>query len=289
MDNIPEFADPDKKALALSFILRGGAKVIDPTRVYIETGVSVGEDALIYPDVYLYGQTKIGKNCAIFPGVHLFDATIGDNTVIWPDVSILKSSVGKDSVVHRSTRITNSRIGPRAIIDSFSLIMHSRVCADCRIGPLADISYSVLRQKVVVAHAEVKRAQVGKGTFIKHFSYVGDAVIGENCNIGAGTVFCNYNGRTKSVTTLEGGVFVGSGSMLVAPLKLEHECFIAAGSVVTKDVPPNTLVIARGQEHDHAHNEVAVSSGMKPIETRKQNYVKRTKDGWEFTPRPAKL
>ena len=282
MVNMPEFADRDKRAMALSFIWRKGAKVIDPTRVYAETGTSVGEGTLIYPDVYLYGKTKIGKNCTVFPGVHLFDAIIGDSTVICTGTTVSKSSVGKNSVVGANTHIDGTRIGPRVRIEPFSLVRNSRVCADCRIGPFADIRNSHVQRNVEVAHAEINRSKIGSGTFVKHFSYVGDAIVGENCNIGAGTVFCNYNGRTKHVTTLEDGVFVGSGTMLVAPLLLGRECFIAAGSVVTKNVPPQTLVIARGQEHEHDYNELAFSPNKKPIEVRKNKYVKRTKDGWEF-------
>lgn len=282
MVNLPSFANRYARIAALSALERAGAKVIDHTRVYAEIGASTGEGTVIYPDVYLHGKTRVGKNCQIFPGVHLFDTVIGDNTVICTGVTISKSSVGKDCTIGANAHIDKARIGPRVVIEQFSLIKNSRVCADCQIGPFADVRDSLLKQGVRVAHAEVKRAKVGSGTFIMHFSYVGDAVVGANCNIGAGTVFCNYNGRKKNLTTLEDGVFVGSGSMLVAPLLLGHECFIAAGSVVTKNVPPQTLLIARGQDHEHDYNELAFSPNRKPIEVRKEKYVKRTRDGWEF-------
>ena len=129
---------------------------------------------------------------------------------------------------------------------------------------------------------------MGARTKAKHNCYIGDAHIGKDCNIGAGTVFCNYDGEEKNATILEDEVFVGSGTMLVAPLRIGKGAVIAAGSVVTQDVPAGgTLVIARTQLHEHTLKEVIRALETTPVQIHKPNRYSHDKSGWHKIPKPA--
>lgn len=193
-------------------------KFIDIKNVYIEAGVEIGYHTVIYPQVFLYWGVKIGEYCTIKPFV-----------------SIKNSYIGESCIVKEHTEITDS------YIKGF-----------CNIGPYSHIHDKCeLEIQVEIAHSEIVRSKIEKGTKIKHYSYIGDAEIGQNCNIGAGTVFCNYDGIKKNKSVVRDNVFIGSGVMIIAPITIYEYSFIAAGSVVSKDVPPNTLLIARGQAHKH--------------------------------------
>jgi len=192
--------------------LAEGVQIADPNTAYIDAEVTIERGVIIEPNVYIRGETVIGKNARITMGSKITDSNIGEGCVI-------KSSRVMASVVGDGTTI-----GPYA-----NLREGNKVGKNCRISNFVELKKSVL----------------GDGTKVAHMSYVGDATLGKNCNIGCGVVFANYNGKVKSKCTLGDRVFVGSNSNLVAPLNLADDAYVAAGSTITKDVPKNALAIAR--------------------------------------------
>jgi len=194
-----------------------GVTFIDPLNAYIESGVLIGQDTIIYPGVILEGQTKIGENCVIGPDTRITDSTISDNVGI-----------------------------------NYSNLQNVKVARGCNIGP-----YSFLRPGTELAEnvkigdfVEVKNTFVGKGAKIPHLSYVGDSSLGEEVNIGAGTITCNYDGVKKNKTVIGNRSFVGSNSNLVAPIIIGEDVYIAAGSTVNKDIPSGSLAVARSEQRN---------------------------------------
>jgi len=187
-----------------------GVTMIDPERTYIEFGVSIGNDTVIYPNTYLQGDTIIGKSCIIGPNSIIKDVKIGNNCQIF-------SSVLENAIVEN-----NVDIGPFG-----HLRKGAHLADDVHMGNFG----------------EVKNSYLGPGTKMGHFSYMGDAQIAENVNIGAGTITCNYDGEKKHPTIIGSDVFIGSDTMLVAPVKIGNGARTGAGSVVTRDIPENSLVV----------------------------------------------
>ncbi len=187
-----------------------GVTIIDPKATYIDAQVEIGPDTVIHPNTYLYGSTKIGSQCTIGPNGLVRDTSIGDRCEI-------KFSVAEDAVLED----------------------------DVDIGPFAHLRKGAhLAQGVHMGnYGEVKNSYLGPGTKMGHFSYIGDATIGPGVNIGAGVITANYDGQNKHATEIGAGAFIGSDSMLVAPLKIGAGARTGAGSVVTKDVPPNSLAV----------------------------------------------
>jgi bifunctional UDP-N-acetylglucosamine pyrophosphorylase/glucosamine-1-phosphate N-acetyltransferase len=205
----------------ISFWVKKGVNFIDASSVFIAPSVKIGSETLIYPNVYLHGDTKVGKNCTIYPNVRIIDSAIKDNAII------------KDSTV-----IENSIINTRAEVGPFAHIRPgSRIGVSSKIGNFV----------------EVKKSIVGEGTKAMHLSYIGDAKVGRKVNIGAGTITCNYDGVKKHETVIGNGVFVGSDSQLVAPVKLGKGSYIGAGSTITKNVPPGALAISRTLQRNIKH------------------------------------
>jgi len=185
-----------------------GVTLVDPSTAYVEAGVQVGRDTVIHPNTHLQGDTVIGVRCEIGPNTIIRDSVISD------DCCVLAS------VVEGARMDRGSEIGP------FGHLRHG----------------AHLGEGVHMGNfGEVKNAHLGPGTKMGHFSYVGDAEIGPDVNIGAGTVTCNYDGARKHRTNIGPGAFVGSGTMLVAPVSVGKGARIGAGSVVTHDVPDGTL------------------------------------------------
>ncbi|HET6513835.1 MAG TPA: bifunctional UDP-N-acetylglucosamine diphosphorylase/glucosamine-1-phosphate N-acetyltransferase GlmU [Thermodesulfovibrionales bacterium] len=212
-----------------------GVTFINPASVYIHSGVMIGSDTVIYPNVYLEGETKIGRGCVLYPNVRIAGSAIGDG-------SIIKDS----SVIERSTVKQHAQIGPFAHLRPASVI-----------GSHAKIGNFV----------EIKKSVVGAGTKASHLSYIGDAVIGKDVNIGAGTITCNYDGKQKHKTEIHDGVFIGSDTQLVAPVKVGRGAYVAAGSTVTKDVPPLSLAISRTMQKnikDWAKKRMAQAERRQP-------------------------
>lgn len=209
------------KDMVLSRCLDNGVSVIDKTSVFISPDAKIGLDTLIYPNVYIEGKTVIGTGCTIYPNTRIVSSIIGDNVII-KDSTIIESSIVKDKAV----------IGPFA---------HIR--PDSKIGFLSKIGNFV----------EIKKSVIGDNSKASHLAYLGDAEIGSNVNIGAGTITCNYDGKKKNKTIIEDDVFIGSDTQLIAPLKVGKGAYIGAGSTITRDVPSLSLAISRTKQRNIAN------------------------------------
>ncbi|HYK84252.1 MAG TPA: bifunctional UDP-N-acetylglucosamine diphosphorylase/glucosamine-1-phosphate N-acetyltransferase GlmU [Ktedonobacteraceae bacterium] len=186
-----------------------GVTIIDPATTYIDAGVQIGSDTVILPGTMITGKTRIGAECRIGPGTTIYQSTIGNACVI------------RNSALEETTFEDGVTIGP------FS---------HCRPG-------AYLARNVRMGNfGEVKNSYVGAETDMHHFSYLGDATVGEHVNIGAGTITCNFDGVRKNHTEIGNGAFIGSDTMLVAPVTVGEQARTGAGTVVLKDVPPDTLV-----------------------------------------------
>ncbi|GAB5047327.1 bifunctional UDP-N-acetylglucosamine diphosphorylase/glucosamine-1-phosphate N-acetyltransferase GlmU [Thermodesulfovibrio sp. TK110] len=194
-------------------LMSQGVTFYEPDSVWISPSVKIGQDTIVYPNVFLEGNTVIGNNCIIYQGVRIRDSVIEEMVQV-KDCTVIEGSYIK----------SGSKIGPFAHIRPESFIGK-----ECRIGNFV----------------EVKKSVIGDGTKAAHLSYLGDAEIGKNVNIGAGTITCNYDGKKKHKTTIEDEVFIGSDTQLVAPVKVAKGAYIAAGSTITKDVPEDSLAISR--------------------------------------------
>jgi len=188
-----------------------GVTIIDPETTYIDEEVEIGSDTVIYPFTYIEGDTKIGRHNVIRPNNNIIDSTIGDNNKI-KNNNVIKNSIIKNN---------------------------------CNIGPFAHIRPGCkIEDNVKIGdYVELKKAYVDKGTKVPHLAYVGDAKLGKDTNIGAGTIFANYDGINKNKTIIGDSVFIGSNSTLVAPLQIKDRGKTGAGAVVTKDVEEDTTVI----------------------------------------------
>jgi len=187
-----------------------GVTIVDPRNTYIEVGVTIGSDTIIWPNTYLRGDTIIGQACTIGPNTFIHDTQVGDHCKVF--TSVLEQAVLEGEV----------EIGPFG-----------------RLRPGAHLAQGVQMGNF----GEVKNSYLGPGTKMGHFSYLGDATLGPNVNIGAGTITCNYDGKNKYPTEIGEKAFIGSDTMLVAPVKIGEGAHTGAGSVVTKDVPPNMLAV----------------------------------------------
>ena len=201
-------------------LLNAGVTVRDPSRLDIRGEVSCGSDTEIDCNVILEGTVNIGNNVTIGANVIIRNSTIADGVKILPGTQIEDSSVGK-----------NSTVGPMA-----RLRPGTELGEDTKIGNFV----------------ETKNAKVGNGSKASHLAYLGDVELGTNCNIGAGTIVCNYDGVNKHKTKIGNNVFVGSNSVLVAPVTLEDDAFVAAGSAVNTSVPENNLAVGRAKQRNIA-------------------------------------
>ncbi|MDR0850791.1 MAG: hypothetical protein LBN07_04965 [Christensenellaceae bacterium] len=177
---------------------------------------------------------------------NIINRTISPTAKIYDNVYIENSIIEEGAEVLPFSFIKNSTVGRGSIIVS-SHIFDSTVGQNCSIGPNAQIrGGSVLDDNTRIGNfVEIKNSKIGSGTKAAHLSYIGDATIGKNCNIGCGVIFCNYDGKNKHPCILEDNIFIGSNSNLIAPLTIGSNSFVAAGSTVTKDIPKNSFVIAR--------------------------------------------
>ena len=207
---LAEFENLLRRRTLRRLMLDSGVTFIDPAHTYVSTDAQIGRDCVVYPDVHIEGNTVIGDECEIRSG----------------------------------TRITNSRIGNSVTIKDHCVIVDSEVADGCSVGPFAHLRMnSQLEEKAAVGNfVEMKKSRLGRGSKSMHLTYLGDATVGEKTNIGAGTITCNYDGQNKHPTVIEDEVKIGSDTMLVAPVRVGRGAVTAAGAVVTKDVPPDTLV-----------------------------------------------
>ena len=192
-------------------MLENGVTFIDPNNVYISADAKIGSDTVIYPNVTIEGETQIGENCVIRAGTRIADSTVGNG------VTILDNCV-----------ITNAKVGDK-----------------CNVGPFAHLRPAARMEEgsKVGNFVEMKKTTLGKNSKANHLTYLGDATIGENTNIGAGTITCNYDGKNKHATEIGDDVKIGSDTMLVAPIKVGDGAATGAGTVATKDIPPNKLAV----------------------------------------------
>ena len=192
-----------------------GVTIIDPASTFIEEGVQINKDTTIYPFTIIQKESKIGQNCIIGPYSHIINAKIGNEVKIWS--SVIEDSEIKDGV----------KIGPYS-----HLRPGTTVEKNAKIGNFV----------------EVKKSIIGEGSKASHLTYLGDAKLGKNVNVGAGTITCNYDGEKKNTTIIEDDVFIGSNNSLVAPVKLGKASYTGAGSTITENIPENSLAIARSRQ-----------------------------------------
>ncbi len=201
-------------------LMLAGVTIINPASCCIELDVKVAEDVTIYPNCQLRGQT-----------------TIGSGTVLDSDCLITDSQIGRDCTITKSV-LNQAAVGDRANIGPFAYLRPgARLAEDVKVGDFA----------------ELKNAQIGRGSKIPHLSYIGDAEVGENVNIGCGTITCNYDGVNKHLTKIGSNVFVGSNSNLVAPVEVQDDAFIAAGSTITREVHAGALAVERSPQREIAN------------------------------------
>ena len=200
----------------LDRLMEGGVTIVDPASTYVEDTVTIGPDTVVQPQTVIEGATVIGSECVIGAGSHVSGSRLADRVVLKPYSIIEEAAIDEDAT-----------LGP---------FCHLR--PGCHIGAGAEIGN----------FAELKKSRVGKKTKIHHVSYMGDATLGERVNVGAGTITCNYDGQRKHPTVIGDGVFVGTNSSLVAPLTIGEGAYVAAGSVITRDVPPGALALERSPQ-----------------------------------------
>jgi len=197
-------------------LMAGGVTLVDPATAYIGPDITIGQDSVIHPFVFLEGSTSIGANCEIHAGVRIVDAQISQNVKVFNHSLIVESTVGQGADIGPFARLRpSSTVGERVHIGNF---------------------------------VEIKKSTLGAGTKIGHLSYIGDATVGAGVNIGAGTITCNYDGHQKHQTVIGDGAFVGSDATLVAPVTIGSDAYVAAGSAITHDVPDGGLGIARARQ-----------------------------------------
>ena len=194
-------------------LMNDGVTFRNPATVVIDSTVTIGNDTVVYPFVTIEGKTTIGSRCVIEPGVHLVDVQVGD------DVHLKTGTVAEDAVI-----ANEATVGPYA-----HLRPGSRLGRHVKVGNFV----------------ETKKAVFGDGAKASHLSYIGDAEVGADANIGAGTITCNYDGVNKHRTIIEDGAFIGSDTQLVAPVRVGKGAYVGAGSTITKDVPPGALAMSR--------------------------------------------
>jgi bifunctional UDP-N-acetylglucosamine pyrophosphorylase/glucosamine-1-phosphate N-acetyltransferase len=200
----------------LDRLMAEGVTVLDPATTYVGADVRVGPDTILHPGVALAGHTVLGEACVVGAGCHLTDMAVADRVTLRPYC-----------VLERSTIETEATVGPFA-----------RLRPGAVIGAGAEIGNFI----------EIKKTTIGRRVKAHHVGYLGDAVVGDGANIGAGTVTCNYDGTAKHETRIGARAFVGTQSSLVAPLAVGDDAYIGAGSVITKDVPPGALAVARAHQ-----------------------------------------
>lgn len=199
-------------------LMREGVTMADPDRVDIRGTVTAGPDCFIDVNTVLQGEVRLGRGVQIGPGCVISDSSLGDDVVV----------------------------------EAHTLVEGAQVAALCSLGPFARIRPgTVLAEEVRIGNfVETKKAVIGRGTKASHLTYLGDATLGEDCNVGAGTVTCNYDGIDKHPTEIGDRVFVGTNSTLVAPIKIGSGAFIAAGSTVTTPVSEGDLAVGRGKQRN---------------------------------------
>jgi bifunctional UDP-N-acetylglucosamine pyrophosphorylase/glucosamine-1-phosphate N-acetyltransferase len=226
------------KRRKLEELMRHGVTILDPASTFIDPTCQIGKDTVIYPNSYIEGKTVIGEDCILYPGSRILTSRIGNTVTLFDHCLILESEIQD-----------GSKVGPFA-----HLRPQSQIGKGARIGNFV----------------EIKKSEIGESSKVPHLSYIGDSAIGKKVNIGAGSITCNYDGYEKHRTQVEDGVFVGSNTLFIAPVSVGEGAMIAAGSVITEDVPPRALAIARARQINKEgwaknwHERKAKQKGNKP-------------------------
>ena len=198
-------------------LLDSGVRMMDPSTVYVEDTVTVGEGTLLLPGTILRGNTVVGKNCEIGPNTMLDSCTVGNNVIV-------NSTQAQDSTID-----DGCEIGP-----------YTHIRPHCHVGKGSKIG----------AFVQLKNCNLGEGTKMAHLTYVGDADVGVHCNFGCGTVTSNYDGFKKHRTTIGDHVFIGCNTNLVPPVTVSDGAYIAAGTTITRDVPEDSLAVGRVRQEN---------------------------------------
>ena len=200
----------------LARLTAAGVTIVDPATTYVDASVRVGAGTTIHPCVFLEGQTVVGSGCTIHAGVRIVDSTLAD----------------------------------RVVVLNFCVMTKAHLAEGATVGPFAHLRpNSDVRERAKVGNfVELKNAVLGPRSKANHLTYLGDATIGNDVNVGAGTITCNYDGVRKASTVIEDGAFIGSDTQLIAPVRIGRGAYVAAGSSITKDVPAGALGVARGHQ-----------------------------------------
>jgi bifunctional UDP-N-acetylglucosamine pyrophosphorylase/glucosamine-1-phosphate N-acetyltransferase len=200
----------------LDRLMAEGVTILDPATTYVDDTVAIGADTVLQPNVTLEGDTVIGAECVVGSGSHVAASRLGDRVTLKPYCVLTEAMVEDDATLGPFCHLRPlSRVGPRAKIGNF---------------------------------VELKKSTIGPGSKVPHLSYVGDATVGTDVNVGAGTITCNYDGVEKHPTAIGDGAFIGTNSSLVAPVTIGEGAYVGAGSVITKDVPPGALAVERSPQ-----------------------------------------
>jgi bifunctional UDP-N-acetylglucosamine pyrophosphorylase/glucosamine-1-phosphate N-acetyltransferase len=196
-------------------LMNEGVTMLDPNQVWVGPEVRVGRDTELLPQTMLWGTTSIGNDCVIGPNTRLTDVTVADGASV-------EETVGYETIIDEGVTV-----GPRAYLRP-----GTHLCARAHVG----------------THVEIKNSTIGEGSKVPHLSYIGDTTMGSGTNIGAGSITCNYDGVNKSPTIIGNDVFIGSDTMMVAPVKIGDGALVGASSCITQDVPADALAIERSEQ-----------------------------------------
>jgi bifunctional UDP-N-acetylglucosamine pyrophosphorylase/glucosamine-1-phosphate N-acetyltransferase len=198
--------------------MKDGVTLLDPAVTYVDEGIEVGADSLLEPLVSLRGKTRVGKGVRIGQGCVIVDSEIADGAQILPYSHFEGASVGVAAIVGPFARLRpGAQVGEQAHVGNF---------------------------------VELKKTTLGKGSKANHLAYLGDTIVGEGCNIGAGTITCNYDGANKHQTVIEDGAFIGTDSQLVAPVTVGKGAYVGTGTTVRENVPPGSLAVSAGKQRN---------------------------------------
>lgn len=220
--------DINQRRHVVEALIQSGVDIIDPDRTYVGQDVKVAPGAVLFPGVHLRGATTIGAGCSIGPECWIEDCVIDQECTI------------------RYATLEQARVREHTIVGPYA---HLRPGAD--VGPEARVGSFV----------EIKNARLEKGVKAGHLAYIGDADLGQDVNVGAGTITCNYDGTEKHRTVIGRGAFIGSNASLVAPVTIGEGAYIAAGSAITEDVPPTGLAFGRARQINKTSGPTAEEDG----------------------------
>ncbi len=199
-------------------LMKDGVTLVDPLVTYVDEGIEIGADSVLEPLVSLRGKTRVGRGVRIGQGCVIVDSEIGDGAEILPFSHLQEAKVGSQAIVGPFARLRpGAQLGEQAHVGNF---------------------------------VELKKTVLGRGSKANHLTYLGDAVIGEGVNVGAGTITCNYDGANKHLTTIEDGAFIGSDTQLIAPVTVGKGAYVGTGCTVREHVPPGSLAVSAGKQRN---------------------------------------